>query len=116
MAIGTEPAPHFCVLMIGGIVLDEDCALVAIVLREQLEEGQVGRSVEDAVLSVVESRAPQLDGAQNFHRLAFPGDPKLGRTTDAAPRGVQSRVLPETSFVGENQRPVFPVGFFLRLG
>jgi hypothetical protein len=25
--------------MIGGIVLDEDCALVAIVLREQLEEG-----------------------------------------------------------------------------
>jgi hypothetical protein len=29
---------------------------------------------------------------------------------------VQSRVLPETSFVGENQRPVFPVGFFLRLG
>jgi hypothetical protein len=29
---------------------------------------------------------------------------------------VQSRVLPETSFVGENQRPVFPAGFFLRLG
>lgn len=88
MAIGTEPPPHFCVLMIGGIVLDEDRALVAIVLREQLE-GQVGRSAEDAVLSVVESHAPQLDGAQNFHRLAFPGDPKLGRSTDAAPRGVQ---------------------------
>ncbi len=89
---------------------------MAIVLREQFEEGQVRRSVEDAVLSVVEPRAPQLDGAQNFHRLAFPGDPKLGCPTDAAPRGVQSRVLPETSFVGENQRPVFPVGFFLRLG
>src|SRR5260370_9638655 len=115
MAIGTEPPPHFCVLMIGGIVLDEDCALVAIVLREQLEEGQVGRSVEDAVLSVVESRAPQLDGAQNFHRLAFPGDPKLGRPTDAPPPGLQRRVLPETSFVAANQRPVFPPSFFLRL-
>ena len=116
MAIGTEPPPHFCVLMIGGIVLDEDCTLVAIVLSEQFEEGQVGRSVEDAVLSVVEPRAQQLDGTQNFHRLAFPSDPKLGCPTDAAPRGVQSRVLPETSFVGENQRPVFPAGFFLRLG
>src|SRR5437667_11093139 len=72
MAIGLEPAPHFCVLMIGGIVLDEDCALVAIVLSEQLEEGQVGRSVEDAVLAVVESRAPQLDGAQNFPVLRSP--------------------------------------------
>src|SRR5260370_30372420 len=112
MAIGTEPAPHFCVLMIGGIVLDEDCALVAIVLREQLEEGQVGRSVEDAVLSVVESRAPQLDGAQNFHRLAFPGDPKLRRTTDPAPSGVQRRVLPVTSFIMVNKPPIFPVGSF----
>jgi len=116
MAIGTEPPPHVGVLMIRGIVLDEDGALVAIVLSEQLKESQVGRGVEDAVLSVVESRASQLDSAQNFHRLAFPGDPKLGCTTDAAPRGVQSRVLPETSFVSENQRPVFPVGFFLRLG
>src|SRR5258708_35525338 len=101
MAIGTEPAPHFCVLMIGGIVLDEDCALVAIVLREQLEEGQVGRSVEDPVLSVVESRAPQLDGPQNFHRLPLPGGPHPGRPTDSAPRGVPSRVLPEPSFTAE---------------
>jgi hypothetical protein len=29
---------------------------------------------------------------------------------------MQGGVLPETRFVGENQRPVFPVGFFLRLG
>src|SRR5438876_12432260 len=72
MAIGLEPAPHLCVLMIGGIVLDEDCALVAIVLSEQLEEGQVGRSVEDAVLSVVEPRAPQLDGTQNFSPCCVP--------------------------------------------
>jgi len=49
-------------------------------------------------------------------RLAVSGDPKLGWTTDAAPRGVQRGVLPETSLVGENQRPVFLLGFFLRLG
>ena len=116
MAIGTEPAPHLCVLMIGGIVLDQDGALAAIVLGEQLQEGQLGRSIEDAVLTVMESRAPQLDGAQNLHRLAFPGDPKLGWPSDSAPGGMQGGVLPETRFVGENQRPVFPVGFFLRLG
>lgn len=102
--------------MIRGIVLDQDGALAAIVSGEQLKESQVGRSIEDAVLSVVESRAPQLDGAQNLHCLAVSGDPKLAWTTDAAPRGVQSRVLPKTSLVGENQRPVFPLGFFLRLG
>ena len=102
--------------MIGGIVLDQDGTLAAIVLSEQLEESQVRRSIEDAVLSVMESRAPQLDGAQNLHRLAFPGDPKLGWPSDSAPRGMQGCVLPKTSFVGENQRPVFPLGFFLRLG
>ena len=44
--------------MIGGIVLDQDGALAAIVLGQLLEERQVGRSIEDAVLSIVESRAP----------------------------------------------------------
>lgn len=116
MAIGAEPPPHLRVLMIGGIVLNQDGALAAIVSGEPLEESQVGRSIEDAVLSIVESRAPQLDGAQNLHRLAVAGDPKLGWMTDAAPRSMQRRVLPETSLVGENQRPVFPLGFFLRLG
>ena len=53
--------------MIGDIVLDEDGALAVIVSGEQLEESQIGRSIEDAVLSIVESRAPQLDGAENLH-------------------------------------------------
>jgi hypothetical protein len=35
---------------------------------------------------------------------------------DPTPSGVQRGVLPEARFVGANQRPVFSLGFFLRLG
>ena len=58
VAISTEPPADLRILMIGGIVLDQDGTLTAIVLGELLEESQVGRSIEDAVLSVVEPRAP----------------------------------------------------------
>jgi hypothetical protein len=84
--------------------------------REALQKIQVGGSVEDRGLRIVEAGAPKLDGAQDFDALPFAGNRDLGRMTDSAPGGVQRGVLPEAGFVGENQRPVLTAGFFLRRG
>jgi len=64
----------------------------------------------------VEAGTPELDRAQDLDALPFSGDRDQGRMTDPAPGGVQGGVLPETGFVGENQRPVLGAGFFLRRG
>ncbi|SRR5579872_4024566 len=115
-SVGTEPAPNLGVLMVGGVVLDENGPLVTIMRREALQEIQVSGSVEDRGLRIVETGAPKLDGPQDFDALPFAGDRDLGRMTDSAPGGVQRGVLPEAGFVGENQRPVLTAGFFLRRG
>jgi hypothetical protein len=47
VAISSEPPAHLRILMIGGIVLDQDGTLTAIVVGEQPEESQVGRSIEE---------------------------------------------------------------------
>ena len=114
--VGAEPAPNLAVLMVGGVVLDEDGPLAAIMRRETLQEIQVGGGIENRGLGIVEAGAPKLDGTQDLDTLAFAGNRDLGRMTDSAPGGVQRGVLPEAGFVGENQRPVLGAGFFLRRG
>jgi hypothetical protein len=96
--------------------LNENRSPAAIVRGEVVEEGQVGRSVEDGILLVMEAGMPELDRAQDFDTLPFAGDGDLGRMADAAPGGVQRRVLTKAGFIGEDQRPVLGLGFFLRLG
>ena len=88
----------------------------AIVRGEVVEEGEVGGSVEDGILLVVEAGLPKFDGAQDFDTLTFSGDGDFRGMADAAPGGVQGRVLTETGFIGKNQRPVLGAGFFLRRG
>lgn len=96
--------------------MDENRSPAAIVRGEVVEEGQVGGSVEDGILSVMEAGLPEFDRTQDFDTLPLSGDGDLRRMTDAAPGGVQRRVLTETGFIGEDQCPVLGVGFFLRLG
>jgi hypothetical protein len=67
-------------------------------------------------LAIVEAGSPELDSAQDLHPLAFASDGDLGRMAEPAPGGVQGGVLPETGFVGKNQRPILGAGFFLRRG
>ena len=81
-----------------------------------MQEIQVGGSIEDGGLLIVEAGPPKFDGAQDLHALAFAGDGDLGRMADPAPGRVQGGVLPETGFVGKNQRPILGAGFFLRRG
>src|SRR5216683_940670 len=116
MPVRFEPTPHLGILMVGGVVLNQDGSLAAISPSQLFEEAKVGGGVEDRVLSIVELRVPEFDSSQNLHALALSGNGDLWRATHAAPGSVQSRVLSEAGFVGEDQRPVPRLGFFLRFG
>ena len=102
--------------MIRGVVLNEDGPAAAIMRGKAMQEAQIGGSIEDRGLAIVEAGTPELDSAQDLHALAFAGDGDLGRMAETAPSGVQCRVLTETGFVGKNQRPILAAGFFLRRG
>jgi hypothetical protein len=102
VSVGPEPAPDPGVLMIRGVVLNENGPATAIVRGKAMKEVQIGGSIENWGLPVVEAGSPELDSAQDLHALAFAGDGDLGRMADPAPSSVQGGVLPETGFVGKN--------------
>ena len=116
VAVGLEPAPDLGVLMIGGVVLNENGPAAAIMRGKAMQKIQVGGSIKDRGLRIVEAGTPKFDRAQDLHALAFASDGDLGRMAEAAPGSVQGGVLTETGFVGKNQRPVLRAGFFLRRG
>jgi len=114
--VGFEPAPDLTVLRIRGVVLNENGPAAAIMRSQAMQEIQVGGSIEDRGLRIVEAGTPKFDSAQDLHALPFSGDGDLGRMAKPAPGSVQGRVLTETGFVGKNQRSVLGAGFFLRRG
>jgi len=102
--------------MVRGVVLNENGTAAAIMRGQAMQEVQIGGSIEDGGLAIVEAGTPELDSAQDLDALAFAGDGDLGRMTEPAPSSVQGGVLPEAGFVGKNQRPILGAGFFLRRG
>jgi hypothetical protein len=72
--------------------------------------------IEDGLLSVMEARLPQFNGPQNLHALALPGHGNFWGTTNPAPGGMQGGILAKAGLVGDDQCPVLPLRFFLRLG
>ena len=116
VAVGLEPAPDLGVLMIRGVVLNENGPAAAIMRGHAMQEIRVSGSIEDGGLAIVEAGSPELDSAQDLHAFAFAGDRDLGGMAEPAPGSVQGGVLPETGFVGKNQRPILGAGFFLRRG
>ena len=116
VTIGVEPCPYVAVFVVRRVVLNEHRSLPSIAASQLFQEREVRGSVEDGVLSVMESRLPQFNGAKNLHALALSGHGNFRGTTNPAPSGVQGRILAKAGFVGEDQRPVLPLRFFLRLG
>jgi len=112
VAVTLEPTLDLGVLMIRGVVLNENGPATAIVRGPSMKEVQIGGSIEDGGLAIVEAGTPEFDSTHDLHALAFAGDGNLGRMADPAPGRVQGGVLPETGFVGKNQRPVLGAGFF----
>lgn len=116
MPIGLEPCPDLPVFVVGSVVLNQNGSPATVASGQLVEEAKVGCGIEDCLLAVVKSRAPQLDRAENLNGLARTGDGNLRGTAHATPSRVQRRVLPEAGLVGEDQRPVKRLGFFLRAG
>ena len=116
VTIGVEPCPYVAVFVVRRVVLNEHRSLPSIAASQLFQEREVRGSVEDGVLPVMESSLPQFNGPKNLHALALSGNGNLRGTTNPAPGGVQGRILAKAGFVAEDQRPVLPLGFFLRLG
>ena len=116
MAIGIEPSRYVAVFVVRRVILNEHRSLPSIAASQLLQESEVRGSVEDGVLPVMETSLLQFNGPKNLHALALSGHGNFRRTTDPAPGGVQGRILAKAGFVGEDQRPVLPLRFFLRLG
>ncbi len=115
-AVGGEPFPYLGILVVRSVVLNQNRPRAAIGARQLLQKAQVGVRVEDRLLPVMETRAPQFDGSQDLDALPLAGDRDFRRVPDATPGGMQRGVLSETGFIGEDQRPTLGSGFFLRLG
>ena len=116
VAIGIEPSPYVAVFVVCRIVLNEDGSLPSITASQLFQEIEVRASIEDGLLPVMEARLPQFNGSQNLHALALSGHGNFWGTTNPAPGGMQGRILAKAGFVGEDQCPVLPLRFFLRLG
>jgi len=116
VAIGIEPSPYVAVFVVGRVVLNEHGSLPSITASQLFQENEVRGSVEDCVLPVMEASLAQFNGPKNLHALALSSHGNFWRTTNSAPGGVQGRILAKARFVGEDQRPVLPLRFFLRLG
>ena len=106
VAVAFEPGPDRGVLVAGGVVLNQDRFLAAVPPGELFEQAEIGSGIEEGRLAVIEARAPEFDGAEKLYALAFSRHGDLRRVPDAAPGGVDRRVLPEAGLAGEQQRSV----------
>ena len=69
VSIGLQQALHQRLLVIGGVVVNENRALPPIASGQGLQKGQVGFGIEYAVLLIMKPYFPQLDGAQDLDAL-----------------------------------------------
>src|SRR5262249_43192748 len=59
-------------LVIRRVVLNQDRPLPAIAPRQLFQEAEVGDGIEDRVLAIIETRAPQFNGSEDFTFLRSP--------------------------------------------
>src|SRR5580658_7369060 len=116
LPIGLEPTPDLAVFVVRGVVLNQYGALPPVSPGQLFEEAEISRRIEHRILTIVESGAPQFDGAENLHVLTLSGHRNFRWATSPAPGSVKRRIESEAGFVGEDQRPVSRSGFFLRAG
>jgi hypothetical protein len=114
--VGFEPRPDVPVLVIRGVILDQNPSLTAVSPRQLFQKSKISGGIEDGILAIVEARAPEFNSAEDLYILPLARDGYFRRRPYAAPGGVERRVLPEAGFVCEDERPVSRAGFFLSSG
>ena len=88
VAVGSEPVPNAGILVIRGVVLNQNRSTAAVVEGQLMEECQVRGSIENGILLVMEAGLPEFDGAEDFDALTLAGDRDLRRPADPTPGGV----------------------------
>jgi hypothetical protein len=84
MTVELEPCPDLYVLVVGGVVLNQDRSLAAIASSELFEEAEVGGGIEDCFLTVIEPCAPKVRWRRESSRFCvlrlrgFPAGTRLG--------------------------------------
>jgi len=86
--VGPEPSPNVSMLVVRGVVLNQNRPWPTVSPGELFEEGPIGGGVKDGLLPIVEARAPEFDGAENFDVFALSGDGNFRWAAHAAPSGV----------------------------
>src|ERR1700674_4306205 len=85
MPVGLEPSPDLAVLVVGGVVLNQNRSLAAVSPGQLFEEAEIGSGIEDRVPAIIEPRAPEFDGTENLHVLAFSGHGNFRWAAHSAP-------------------------------
>src|ERR1051326_4497258 len=91
MPVGFEPRPDLGVLVVGGVVLNQDRPLAAVSPSQLFEEAEIRGGIEDRILAIIEPRAPEFDGTENLHVLAFPRHGNFRWAAYSAPGIILSR-------------------------
>lgn len=102
--------------MISRVVVDQEDFLSRIPLRQPVEKGRVAATFKDITMPVVEARPIQIDGAKDLLRVPLARRRNQRLLSAPRPRLVETRVLTETGFIGEEQGGVVFRGFFLAGG
>ena len=109
-----EPCPCTSVLVIGGIVLNQEYFPREVAVHDSFEIRNVSLGVEHRLEIIKETGAIQLYGAENLEGVPLASGRYFWLGSYARPCAVECRVLSETRLVfEENDRP-FVFGFFLR--
>lgn len=115
-AMGGKPVPYLPILVVGSVVLDQIDFLWKVASNQPLQVNNIGRSIEDFLKMVKETGRIEFDRAKDFQSLLLPGGGNFGLASYPRPSLVESGVLPESSFVLEEEGGSIASGFFLMSG
>jgi hypothetical protein len=115
-AMGGKPIPYLPILVVRSVVLDQIDFLGKVASNQPLQVDDIGRSIEDLLEMVKETSRIEFDRTKDFQRLLLPGGGNFGLASYPCPGLVESRVLPESGFVLEEEDGSFASGFFLMSG
>jgi len=116
VTIGFKPRPNVMLFVVGRVVLYEDGSTATVAPSDLLKKREVCGRVEDVILPVVKLGAVDLNGSQDLHALTLTCHWDFRRAPNWTPRCVERGVLAEACFVREDERPIFAMGFFFRIG
>lgn len=108
-----EPCPYTSVLVVRGIVLNQEYFSGEIAPQYSFEIRDVGFGVEHRLKIMKEAPTIQFYGAENLEGVSLAGSRYFWLKSYARPCTVECRVLSEARLVFEEDGCRFVVGFFL---